>query len=421
MGDREYQPIHHSVPPTGNKPSAKYLQDSSELLVWFAFRAGLQMLSVILVAKLLGASEYGYFVATLATVSLFSPLAGLGMHAVIVRDGSPNPSGLPALTAQAIAIWWKSALLLSLVATAVARSTLDSGPEPLWIIGFFAASEIMTSSGIEIIARARQAERKMRSFGALQAGLIASRLVAIGILALTNAPRSHDYFLFYGICSLAYLGLVLRCYRYRSHTAPPAAKTLLRAGIPFWSGALSLRLQTEFNKPVLAQLSLSDTGNFNIAQRAVDMGSLPIIAMQEALLPRLLSASDNRKLFRLAWFYLTVSSMFMSLLILMFAPLIPVLLGSEFQKTASLVSGLAWLPVLQVQRSMANAWVIANGLSARLTVVYILNAACAIITILVSVRLWGAAGVVYAAYFGEALLTLALLTTSSFRKSPHHD
>lgn len=379
------------------------------------------MLSVILVAKLLGASEYGYFVAILATVSLFSPLAGLGMHAVIVRDGSSNPSVLPALTTQAIAIWWKSALLLSLAAAAVVRSTLDSGPEPMWIVAFFAASEIMTSSGIEIIARARQAERKMRSFGALQAGLIASRLVAVGILSQTDAPHSHDYFLFYGICSLAYLAFVLRYYRYRQLPPPLNAKTLLRAGIPFWSGALSMRLQTEFNKPVLAQLSLSDTGNFNVAQRAVDMGSLPLLAMQEALLPRLLSASDNRKLFRLAWFYLTVSSLFMSLLILMLAPFIPMLLGSEFQKTASLVSDLAWLPVLQVQRSMANAWVIAKGQSERLTAVYILNAACAIIAILVSVRLWGAAGVVYAAYFVEALLTLALLTTSSFRKSSRHD
>lgn len=402
--------------PAANKPSNKYLRESSEVLAWFTLRAGLQMLSVILVARLLGASEYGYFVATLATVSLFSPLAGLGLHAVIVRDGSQNPSSLPTLTAQAIAIWWKSALILCLIATTVTKFTLGSDHRTLWIIGLFAAGEIMANSGIEIIARARQAERKMRSFGALHAGLIGSRVMAIGILALTNNPHSYDWFLLYGTSSLAYLSIVLLNYKYRCNTR--STRKLLLAGIPFWSAALSLRLQTEFNKPVLAQISLSDTGNFNIAQRAVDVASLPILAMQETLLPRLLSAKDNRKLFRLAWFYLTALSFLTSLLILIVAPLIPALLGEEFEQAVSLLSCLAYLPIFQVQRSMANTQAIANGHSDKLTFVYILNAGFAITIYLAAIQFLGVSGAVYATYLCEAVLTL-VLSIILFHKNPN--
>ena len=90
----EHATSHNSVSPSVSKPLQKFRRESLELLGWFALRAGMQMLLVVVVAKLLGAIEYGYFVATLATVSLFSPLAGLGLHAVIVRDGSLNPASI---------------------------------------------------------------------------------------------------------------------------------------------------------------------------------------------------------------------------------------------------------------------------------------------------------------------------------------
>ena len=111
----------------------------------------------------------------------------------------------------------------------------------------------------------------------------------------------------------------------------------------------------------------------------------------------------------------------MSLLILLIAPLIPSILGSEFEKAVVLVSALAWLPLFQVQRSIANAKVIANGQSDKLTSVYILNALFAILIILAAVQLWGTLGVVYAAYLSESILTLALLKTFFHRKPACHD
>ena len=236
---------HNSVNLPGIKPSQRYLRESSELLGWFALRASMQMLLVILVAKLLGAIEYGYFVATLATVSLFSPLAGLGLHAVSVRDGSLNPSSVSTLTGQAIAIWWKSALALSLFATLVARLMLGGEHAPLFAVAFFALGEIMANSGIELLARARQAERKIRSFGALHAGLIFSRLLAVGVLSLAEEPNTHDWLLLYSACSLGYLAFALTRFRSYLKGGTSSTRKMLRAGIPFWSGALSLRLQTE--------------------------------------------------------------------------------------------------------------------------------------------------------------------------------
>ena len=91
---------------------------------------------------------------------------------------------------------------MSLFATVLAWLMLGGERSNLFSVLFFALGEIMTSSGVELVARARQAQRNMRSFGALQAGLIFSRLFAIGFLSFTEEPKTHDWFLLYGAFSL---------------------------------------------------------------------------------------------------------------------------------------------------------------------------------------------------------------------------
>ncbi|UHD16885.1 hypothetical protein [Thiocapsa bogorovii] len=59
------------------RPGA-YLRSSSELFGWLLLRAAAQITSVVLLAKTLGAEDYGLFVTVLALASFFPPLVILG-------------------------------------------------------------------------------------------------------------------------------------------------------------------------------------------------------------------------------------------------------------------------------------------------------------------------------------------------------
>lgn len=404
-----------------NIPSQKFLLESSETLAWLTLRAGLQIASILLVAKLLGASEYGYFVAIFATVSLFSPIAGLGLHAVIVRDGSASPDNIRALTQQSIAIWWKSAFTFSILATFAAWFTLPNEHTSFYAISLFSAGEIMSSTGIELIARAKQAERKLRVFGALHTGLIATKIISIGVYSLIPTPCREQWMILFGVSSLLYLALSLHKNIICTDKPQGSCQEILKAGTPFWIGALSLRLQAEFNKPVLAQFSLSDTGTYNIAQRAADVASLPITALQESLLPRLLSSRSNKVLFRNAWLYLTASSALISLIMVATSQVIPTILGREFAGAAELISMLAGLPIIQVQRSLANTRVVADGGSHHLTRIYLLNGLFAVTANLFAIANWGIQGAILATYANEISLILALLACIKNTKGETND
>lgn len=93
-----------------------YARDGARIFGWLLLRAAAQALTVLLLARWLGASGYGEFVAALAVASFFTPLAGLGLGAVLLMRGARAPEHLPALSAQATRLWAISALGFTLVA-----------------------------------------------------------------------------------------------------------------------------------------------------------------------------------------------------------------------------------------------------------------------------------------------------------------
>src|SRR3546814_15377469 len=62
---------------------------------------------------------------------------------------------------------------------------------------------------------------------------------------------------------------------------------LATSGLPFSMAAFATKLQAEFNKPILAHLGFDLAGSYNVAQRASDLASMPLSALQESLWPRL--------------------------------------------------------------------------------------------------------------------------------------
>ena len=235
-------------------------------------------------------------------------------------------------------------------------------------------------------------------------------LLLVGLLLAVGGLSIQNWMWAYAMASLAYaLALLARvCRAQPTHKPGNRRRQMLADGRPFLLGALSTRVQSEFNKPVLAQVSLAATGNFSVAQRVVDIATLPLIALQEALWPRLFSKRTSSRQVTLLGAGLIVVGLGLGLMQTLLAPLLPWLLGPDFAEASALLVLLAWLPVVQAARNLGNSYLIMQNRSSFLSLSYLVGAVSSIVLTAVLVMRHGVMGCVAAAYLAE-LAVLVLL------------
>jgi O-antigen/teichoic acid export membrane protein len=388
------------------RPGA-YARDGARIFGWLLLRAAAQAATVLLLARWLGAGGYGAFVAALAIASFFTPLAGLGLGGVLLIRGARAPALLTALQHRATAAWAvASAVVVPLALLAMASSLPDA--QPLWALALLALAEVAAASWVELCARSAQAQHQAHRFGAIQAGLPLARLAALLAVLPWAAPTPAVWMVAYAAASLLYAVALAAVARRPRLAAPPdgtlpATAALVREGLPFAGGAVAMRLQAEFNKPVLAHLSYAQAGAFAVAQRVIDIATLPLAALQEALWPRIYAtAAPNARLVRTGALLLLLA-LAAGLMLALAAPLLPALLGADYAAAADALVLLALLPAVQVTRNLGNTWLIANVSNAALYVVYAASAAAGVLLALLLVPRVGLDGAVAALYASEVV------------------
>lgn len=402
------------------RPGA-YLRASSGLFGWLMLRAAAQAAMVVLLARVLGVDGYGLFVTALAVSSFFSPIAGLGLGGLLLRDGACAPAELPRQLGMALALWWPTMFVSSLAATALLAWSLPSRV-PLAALAAFALAEVGTASFVELAARVEQARHRVGAFGAILTGLILARLIGVLFYAATGQASAAGYLWVYAITSTLYALALAR--RLVIEHAPiwPAKRTwaMARESVPFMIGALSFRLQAEFNKPLLAQASYGQAGNFNVAQRVVDLASLPLQALQEALWPRLYAGRHSARQLWLVGVILCAAALLGGGVLVLLAPWVARLLGEGFEVTAHLVMLLALLPALQLMRNLLNAVVTQQRRQSILTMIYLMSGVAGILFNLLLVPAAGLQGAVAASYLVEAVLLILLGAVVLSRSKGQH-
>lgn len=275
-------------------------------------------------------------------------------------------------------------------------------------------AEIASSSLVELLCRVQQALHHSQRYGAMLAGLALVRVAALAGYATLAHPTADGWMCVYAVSSIGYAAALLS-WTYRAiRPARDAAPRwpMVRDGLPFALGASSMRLQAEFNKPVLAHLGYAEAGAFSVAQRMVDLVALPLTALQEALWPRIYAAAAPRARLRLTGGLLVLLALAAGVPLALAAPLLPWLLGADYAATGHALMGLTLLPAVQVVRNLGNAWLIAHGASQSLYLVYAAAAATGALLALLLVPRLSLTGAVWALYGSEAVAIGVQLVTS---------
>lgn len=400
-------------------------QHGGALLGWMLLRAAAQAGTVILLARTLAAQTYGEFVAVVAVAGFAVPLVGLGLSNMVLRNVARDPQAAPWYLERAVFIWAMTLLPVAAVTVGIALLLIPKGL-PVAAMGAAICGELLASSLTELAGRYRQAQHRHHAYGAINAGLPLLRLLALGLLVFLSGRVGITSVLWtFTAASLAYGLLLWPVVRVAAPVVADGATEAMTvsSGLPFSASALAVRLQGEFNKPVLAHAGFGLAGSYNIAQRAVDMASLPLQAILEALWPKLYAQNDPIPQLRRTGLALMLMALAVGTTTWLAAPLLAWAVGPEYGEAVDTMRLLALLPVLQMGRNLITAHSVHQGWMKNIGVVSIVGGIFSVVSVSALVPASGLRGAVLASYGSEICMitTLVSLAYRSHKRTPSQD
>ena len=311
----------------------------------------------VLLARLLGASQYGIFVGATAAVSLLSQYSTLGSGLVLLRQVSRRHSEFPQYWANALATTVGAGSLAILALIFLGKWMV--GPASASILGLVAVGECTCARIAEVGGQAFQAFEQLKLTALLTSLTNIARLIVAAAFALLLHHATVREWVAASLCVSglsAAMAVALVTIRLGW---PKFSFRLLREraleGVGFSVAASTTSAYNDLDKAMLSRYGmLQANGIYSMAYRIVDMSCTPIRALQAAAFPRFCqtgqygasgSLAFTRKLVgkTLPFGLAAAAMMFLA------APVIPHIVGRSF---ANSVPALEWLCLLPIFRSL---------------------------------------------------------------------
>jgi O-antigen/teichoic acid export membrane protein len=326
----------------------------------------LQATYFVVIARTLGAGGLGAFAATTALSQLIAPMAGLGSGNVLIQH--------VARRRDAFAHYWGGALTLTVITGAIsvglaalaARAFLPNTIATSLVI-CVTTSDLVFATVLFLCGQAYQAQERMARTAQLP--IVTTFLRLIAALAFVAAPGAHTaavWGYYYLACTALSTATALWL------TSRELGRPLIRFnftvqdvrdGFYFATGISAQNIYNDIDKVMLGRLvpALSATGIYSAAYRVIDVVLVPIRSIGQAAYPKFFkhgargvrsSTRVAQQLLPPAVGYGTVAAILMFLV----APLLPHILGHDFDQAAGAVRWLSLLPILKsVQFAAADA------------------------------------------------------------------
>jgi O-antigen/teichoic acid export membrane protein len=309
----------------------------------------LQAIYFIVVARKLGAAEYGTFIAATAIAEVVSPFSTLGMGNILVKN--------VARDRHHFSLYWGNALLTTLVSgsaltlglVTLAPCFLPKAVSPVLLLLAAITSLIFG----RVLDLARMAYQSVSRFDrTAQMNLLPHMLragAALWMVTFFPDPRAYDWMVLGLVCigGAAIASLIL----VHQEIAPARPKLQqiipdLRQGSYFAIGLSAQSVYNDIDKTMLASLaSVEATGLYAAAYRLIEVAFVPMRSILDASYTRFFKAGKTgiqgtwlvaRKLLPMMAGYGGLAAVGLAL----GAPIVPWILGPEY---AMAVPALQWL------------------------------------------------------------------------------
>ena len=337
--------------------SSKLASNASWMMIGQGVSVVMQAVYFAILARLLGAVEYGVFVGAFAFTSIAAQYSTLGAGTVFLRYVAGNR--------RAFARYWGNLLVLTFIVGGVliaivyvvGREVLNPASAALVLLAAIAnclCSQLSTETG-----RVFQTFERMRVTAILNMLTNTARaLTAGGMLLILHHATAWQWAvastIVSGAAALVAVGCVTVCFGWPQIFPIMFPKHGLE-GFEYSLATSTSTIYNDLDKTLLSHFGLNlANGIYTVAYRVIDIASLPILSIRDAAMPRLfesgrtgvkVTAMLSRKLMNRTF----PLGLIMSIAMFLLAPMIPWIFGHGF---ADSVSALRWLCPIPLFRSV---------------------------------------------------------------------
>jgi len=314
-------------------------------------RLGIQASYFVIIARSLGVAGYGLFMGLLALAGAAAPFATWGSEHLLVKTVSRDRTCFRESLGNALIISVISGLLLTLICFVIGRLTLPESTSSL-VIGLILISELV---GKSVHTQSYNSFLAMNNISgcALLSNLVSFKNLLAALVLLPLSGQGDPLILWtllYASSTLLAAGIALLVVSQRI-AAPLLAiaplKTFeFREGFYFSINQSASSLNANLDKTMLASMAtLEGTGIYAAAYRIVEISCVPLRAIMSASYAKFFKHGAEglgsglqfaRKVLKLSGSY----ALLMTLALPFLAPIVPIILGDEYQNA---VNAMRWL------------------------------------------------------------------------------
>jgi O-antigen/teichoic acid export membrane protein len=309
----------------------------------------------LIIARVIGPTGYGTFLACTSLAAVLAPFSPLGTGQVLVKYTSRDNSLMAAHLGNALLITTGMGALL-IGAIVLLRQVLLPSSVSILMVVVVGTADLICAQFTYVFAQALLASEKAKGSSSVMAVSAHTRLAAAVLLILTGAPSLNRWVFFYLAASIAaaIYGVIAVS---TSCSAPRFTLGLLRSTIrEGFHFSTSLAAQTVYNdidKTMLARLSsVQGAAIYAVAYRFIEVAMLPMRSLQSATYPEFfrhgvggVRASFNfaKRILRRSVAYGFAASVGLFLL----AQFVPLIMGPAYVDSTIALRWLSPLPLIQ--------------------------------------------------------------------------
>ena len=337
----------------------RLVQSTLWLLVGKGMRLVLQAAYFIVIARTLGVANYGAFVGTTAMVAIVSPFVGVGIETLLLKNVAKDRHLLPEYWGNAL--WMVLVTGISLMSgLALVTPIVLPSISPILVL-LVAVSDLIFGSITNIAIRAFQAVDQLNISAQINILVMFTKvLAAFSLMYFFSEPNPLEWAWLYLASSIlaALLALILVN---RLLGSPKLALNRilpeLKEGFYFSISNSAYTIYNDIDKTMLARLStLEATGIYAAAYRLIDVTFIPVISIAGAAYADFFRKGKDGVAATVAFakplVLITSSySIVAGIGLLLFAPIVPSILGSDY---INVVEALRWLAPIPLFRSLQH-------------------------------------------------------------------
>ena len=357
-----------------SKLSSLFRKDLARDTLWMLLSKLLRVLIqagyFIIVARTLGAKNYGSFISVTALASLAFPFVGLGSEHILLKYVSIDKTVFSLYWGNTLVALFVSGAFFTTVLLLLSPLIFANNISLLSIFLILIANLIFLSLS-DVSKKALMSVYKVKQTA--QLGILETCIKLISALCLSQfflQPTVDTWAALFLLSSVTVSVIsVFAVIKQIGYPKPVLSKlkSIIQEGIYFSIGASANNINSNLDKTMLASMStLTATGIYGSAYRFIDVGNILLLSIFGASYTRFFKhgASGINSSFEFAKRLLPVISLYgvVTLLgYLVFAPVLPTILGEEYQNAIEALRWLAPLPAIAAFQQLAANTLIGAG------------------------------------------------------------